>query len=143
MKVVIASGQGTTASTVNFDPTALTNAVIRINAGNACGTSSNRTYAVTTTTCPKSADFSRELVTMNVLPNPATEYVEVQFNAANDAKAELRLTNLLGQAVYSQMIAPDNGFNSYMVDLRHQPPGVYIMSITQDGKSFAQRLVIE
>ncbi|MFN8155635.1 MAG: proprotein convertase P-domain-containing protein [Bacteroidia bacterium] len=143
VKVVIASGQGTTASTVNFDPTALTNAVIRINAGNACGTSSNRTYAVTTTTCPKSADFSRELVTMNVLPNPATEYVEVQFNAANDAKAELRLTNLLGQAVYSQMIAPDNGFNSYMVDLRHQPPGVYIMSITQDGKSFAQRLVIE
>ncbi|MBL0095293.1 MAG: hypothetical protein IPP46_01490 [Bacteroidetes bacterium] len=45
--------------------------------------------------------------------------------------------------MYTQSIHPSNGINNYMVDVRKMNPGVYIVSILQDGKSFAQRLVVE
>jgi hypothetical protein len=141
--VTIASGQGTNASTVNFAQNAPNNAVVRVNAGNACGTSSNKTLAVTTSVCPKNSDFTQEVTVFNLLPNPATDYVEVQYNASVKSNAELRLTNILGQVVYSQRIVPETGLNSYMINLREYKSGVYILSVLQDGKSNASRLVIE
>lgn len=142
-KVTISSGQGTTTATADFAANAPNNSVIRVNAGNACGNSSNRTLAVATSVCPKNSDFTQEVTTFNLLPNPATDYVEVQYNTSVQSNAELRLTNILGQVVYSQRIAPETGLNSYMINLREYESGVYILSILQDGKSNAQRLVIE
>lgn len=141
--VSVAGGQGTTSAAINFGASAPNNAVVRVNAGNTCGSSSNRTLNVTTTSCPKTADFTQESATFSALPNPASEYVEVQYNTSLQGNAELRLTNILGQVVYRQNLMPENGLNSYMLDVRTYRPGVYILSIIQDGKSNAQRLVIQ
>lgn len=139
----IAAGQGTLNAVVNYAANAVSSS-IKVKASNACGTSSNKSYNVVLNSCIKVSDFTTSSLTgLSLLPNPASTYVEIQFNSNSDQPSELRLTNVLGQAVYVQSIHPSNGINNYMVDVRKLTPGVYIVSILQDGKSFAQRLVIE
>ena len=139
----VASGQGTTAATIDFANNAYNNSSVKVKAGNSCGISTNKTLAVTTTVCPKTSDFTQDNISFSAIPNPATDYVEVQYNSLTQGNAVLQLTNILGQVVYSQNISPESGYNSYMVDLREFKAGVYIISLVQEGKSNAQRLVIE
>ncbi len=139
----VAGGQGTSAASINFASNAYNNSSVKVKAGNACGSSSNKTLAVSTTVCPKASDFTQETISFNVVPNPASDYAEVQYNTISQSGAVLQLSNILGQVVYTQQIAPETGLNAYMVDLRTFKSGVYIISILQDGKSNAQRLVIE
>jgi hypothetical protein len=139
----LVSGQGTTNIVLNFALNA-SNSSLRVKAGNSCATSTNRTLNITVNNCPKISDFtSKQQAGINLLPNPASTYVEVQFNSTSDARAELRINNILGQIVLKQFISTENGFNNYMIDLRKMTKGVYVISILQDGKSYAQRLVIE
>lgn len=139
----LVSGQGTTNIVLNFALNAA-NSSLRVKAGNSCATSTNRTLNIAVNTCPKISDFtSKQQTGINLLPNPASTYVEVQFNSTSDARAELRINNILGQTVLKQFVTPENGFNNYMIDLRKMTKGVYVISILQDGKSYAQRLVIE
>lgn len=139
----IAAGQGTVNAVVDYAANSATSK-IRVKATNACGTSGNKTLDVVVSNCPKISDFTNNTVSgISLMPNPATSYVEVQYNSNSDKQAEIRLTNVLGQSIYVQSVHPDNGLNSYMIDLKSLTPGVYVVSILQDGKSFAQRLVIE
>ena len=139
----IAAGQGTVNAVVDYATNSATSK-IRVKATNACGTSGNKTLDVVVSNCPKISDFTNNTVSgISLMPNPATSYVEVQYNSNSDKQAEIRLTNVLGQSIYVQSVHPDNGLNSYMIDLKSLTPGVYVVSILQDGKSFAQRLVIE
>lgn len=139
----IVSGQGSPAITVDYALTANSNS-IKVKAANACGSSTNKLLAVTLNTCPKVSDFTNSgIAGITLLPNPASSYVEIQYNSTSELQAELRVNNILGQSVYIQAIHPGGGLNSYMVDVRKMTPGVYIVNILQDGKSFAQRLVIE
>ena len=139
----IQSGQGTTNVVIDYAANS-GSSNIRVKAGNGCGTSTNKTQAITLNNCPKVSDFNTTAsIGINLLPNPATTYVEIQFNSNSDQKGEIRLTNILGQSLYIQAISPDAGMNSYMVDVRDLTPGVYVVSIAQNGKSYSQRLVVE
>ncbi len=139
----IAAGQGTLNASVNYAMNSVSSK-IKVNASNACSTSSNKTKSIVLNSCIKVSDFTTSALTgLSLLPNPATTYVEVQFNSNSDQPSTLRVTNVLGQEVYTQSIHPSNGINNYMVDVRKLNSGVYIVSILQDGKSFAQRLVVE
>ncbi|CAN5487135.1 hypothetical protein BH11BAC2_BH11BAC2_01440 [soil metagenome] len=139
----IVSGQGTTSITVNFGNTPRIGNVV-VKAVNDCGVSANRALSVTISACPKIADFSNTgSAVLNLFPNPANSYVEIIFNTEKETSGQLRLQNILGQFIYQQVINPTAGQNSYMVDLRKLPAGVYIVSIEQEGRSFTKRLVVE
>ncbi len=139
----IASGQGTQNVAVDFALNAVSGK-IKVKASNACGISSNKTQSIAVNNCLEISDFTTSSVAgLTLLPNPATTYVEIQFNSISEKASILKLTNVLGQDVYTQSVNPSNGINKYLVDVRKVTPGVYIVNIIQDGKSFAQRLIIE
>jgi subtilisin-like proprotein convertase family protein len=138
----IASGQNTTNTGVNFGSSPTTSN-LRVRAGNACGNSSYRFLSITSAACPKISDFEQNVVSLSVMPNPASTYIEVAYRSTSESRAEVRISNILGQTLYQQIVNPEKGLNNYMIDLRKLAKGVYILSVIQDGKQEAQRLVIE
>jgi len=138
----IASGQNTTNVAVNFGSSPTTSN-LRVRAGNACGNSSYRFLSVTSAACPKISDFDQNVVSLSVIPNPASTYIEVAYRSTSESRAEVRISNILGQTLYQQIVNPEKGLNNYMIDLRKLAKGVYILSVIQNGKQEAQRLVIE
>lgn len=139
----IVSGQGSNTITVNFGANSVSGSV-SVKSTNACGTSGNRTLAVTINACPKIADFTNIGTTnLNLVPNPARNYVEVVYNSIAKGKGVLSITNILGQVQYTQAITSEEGTNNYMIDLRKLVSGVYFLGIEQEGKTITRRLIID
>ena len=139
---IIASGQGTNAIMVDYNLSSVTSK-IKVNASNACGTTSNRAKLITVNTCAKITDVNTSIVGVNLQPNPTSSFVEVQFSSSIEKNAVLNIDNILGQSIYSQAIQPEIGLNTYKLDVRNFVKGVYIVSVKQEGKSTAKRLIIE
>ncbi|MBP6511200.1 MAG: proprotein convertase P-domain-containing protein [Bacteroidia bacterium] len=137
----IASGQGSNAILVDFNANA-TSGKVKVTATNACGVSATRAKAVTVNACAKVSDENTE-ANVSLLPNPASSFVEIQFQSLLNKDGVLRIDNILGQAVHSQEIKVEYGINSYKLDVREFTKGVYVVSVKQDGKSIAKRLIIE
>lgn len=140
---VIASGQGSTSILANYKTTA-SSGDVRVKASNSCSTTLNQKLYVTVNTCPRSSDeaftFTGE---WSIVPNPASEQTKIVFGGKEDAIAEVNLTNVIGQSVYRQQFRTHAGNNSFSIDLRKLPRGVYFVTLTQNGESSSKRLVIE
>lgn len=137
----IASGQGSNVILVDFNANS-TSGKVKVTATNACGVSATRAKSVTVSACAKVSDKNTE-ANVSLLPNPASSFVEIQFQSLLNKDGVLRIDNILGQAVYSQEIKVEYGINSYKLDVREFTKGVYVVSVKQDGKSIAKRLIIE
>jgi subtilisin-like proprotein convertase family protein len=140
---VIASGQGSTSILANYKTTA-SSGDVRVKASNTCSTTLNQKLAVTVNTCPRSSDEASSFTgEWSIVPNPASEQTKIVFGVKEDAIAEVNLTNVIGQSVYRQQIRTHAGNNSFAIDIRKLPRGVYFVTLTQNGESNSKRLVIE
>jgi len=79
-----------------------------------------------------------DLSNINVVPNPANNYVAIMFNQAASATAEVTLTNTLGQQVAAQSVS--NG--KALFSTTSLPAGIYVYSIKVDGQSATGRVVV-
>ncbi len=78
-----------------------------------------------------------------VSPNPAKKYLKVDFETTQFGQATLELINPLGQVSFHQNYELNEGPNSIMVAVAHQPAGSYLLRLkTVDGESL-ERVVIE
>ncbi|MFM1745359.1 MAG: hypothetical protein RLZZ630_1296 [Bacteroidota bacterium] len=140
---VIVSGQGSTSILANYKTTA-SSGDVRVKASNSCSTTLNQKLAVTVNTCPRSSDEASSFTgEWSIVPNPASEQTKIVFGVKEDAIAEVNLTNVIGQSVYRQQIRTHAGNNSFSIDLRKLPRGVYFVTLTQNGESNSKRLIIE
>lgn len=137
----ITSGQGTTSINVTMSATARTGNVTARGV-NTCGSGSSRALAISINSCPKFTDLTSGDEEFNVYPNPAREYVEVMFRSQTDKNGTVKLIDMLGQVKYTQTVDVNKGENSYMIDVRKLPSGIYIVNLEQDGKKVSQRLVV-
>ncbi len=139
----IASGQGTTSVTVNFGMTT-GNRNVSVRGHNDCGNGSARTLSVTISSCPKLSndEFINEN-DLNLYPNPADNYVEILFKSDKSDHTYLTLTDIIGKKVYSQNIITHEGRNSYVINLKDVPSGIYLLSFKNNSINITKRLVIE
>jgi len=141
----IATGQGTTAVTVNFGATTgVANLIVRAN-GTACGNSGNRTLAITRNTCPRidnGRNTSDEMM-LSAYPNPAHLLMNVQFNALSESKYKLTITDVEGRVVISKTIDALEGENSYEIKLDAVARGVYSLGLQSAGETKQLRIVVE
>lgn len=140
---VVATGQGTASITANYGMNAASGSV-RVNASNSCATTANQKLAVTVNSCPK---LSEEQISSGtewtISPNPAAEQTRVVFESEGHQIAEINLSNVIGQQVFIQKIRTQPGSNSYTIDLRKFPRGIYFLTLIQEGKSASRRLIVE
>lgn len=75
---------------------------------------------------------------IQLIPNPARNEVKVSFKAL-EGKADLALTSVTGQVVYSKQIDAASG--SVVVPLTGMPAGVYMVELKGANASFTQKLI--
>lgn len=70
-------------------------------------------------------------ITARVYPNPATDFVVVNYNLQNSSKATLRITDAGGKQVLAKQLS-NTGNGQTSVDVKALPAGVYYIQVVTD-----------
>lgn len=74
----------------------------------------------------------------SVYPNPATDFVNVNFDIAQYHNASCQLINSSGQVMYSSLLTTQN----HRIDLQNIASGVYFVKIMADEGNMVRKLVV-
>ncbi|MFZ7113900.1 MAG: T9SS type A sorting domain-containing protein, partial [Bacteroidota bacterium] len=135
-----------TSAVVNYNTALTSSAVVRANAVNACGASQPATLAVAVNQfCRTAADNgSINTAEFSVYPNPTSAKTTVSFNSESDMKFTVKVADLLGNIIYSDVINASVNYNSTEINMTDFAKGVYVISVTsEDGNSQSKRVVVE
>jgi hypothetical protein len=72
--------------------------------------------------------------TLNVFPNPASEFIYVSYTVAEKAELKLKLVNALGQTVAETAYGTREGKFDAQLDVRSYPAGIYNLILTVGNK---------
>jgi hypothetical protein len=81
---------------------------------------------------------------IQVYPNPATQQCNVSFNFANSSQVTITLEDLSGKRIRTmnkQNYLP--GKQTTVIDLSGIPNGLYFVKLTNNDKSYYQKVVIK
>ena len=71
---------------------------------------------------------------MSLYPNPVSQMATLSFGSATASGYSLRVTNTLGQVVYSSEGKASEGANAIELNLEKLSSGLYIVQLVQDGQ---------
>ena len=106
----------------------------------AIGNTSNQSFTVniTNTITSTLAPFENALFIAN--PNPATNYIKVEFKSSVNV-VQVEIADMLGKNVYESIVNQEN--SSLKINIEHLLSGVYFLKIkTEDGDKL-QRFIKE
>jgi len=64
---------------------------------------------------------------LKIYPNPASKDMDVEYDAAQAGKAEMKIVNILGTTVLSKQVLVKKGLNSSPVNVAALVPGTYVI----------------
>lgn len=79
---------------------------------------------------------------INIYPNPAQEYINVEFISESHGKINLSLHDILGRSLKDFNAKVSKGFNSKRIDIDDFPRGTYILRLSQ-GNKFSNKTFIK
>lgn len=79
---------------------------------------------------------------LNYYPNPNRGTFTLQFNA-DKRPTEIKITNLDGKEIYSEMLSSFEGSYQNEIDLSGQKRGIYLLQIIQGNRATNKKIVIE
>jgi hypothetical protein len=132
----VASGQGTTAATVNFGATA---GKVTCFATNACGSKSG--IITITFNCRMGMDAAPSF-DVNVIPNPAIDRTEIVISGSADDKVVVTLSNILGKDVMRRVYDVQQD-SRIPIDISELSKGIYMVSVQQGTITRHVRLVVD
>jgi hypothetical protein len=147
----IASGQGTTAVTVDFTLVTSTPVIISVVASNACGSSIPKTKSVAvnlsckvSSITPDAESGSDLLQSLTAYPNPSHGKLTLSFNSVRETRYLLRITDVIGNEVRRQDLDVIEGLNTREINLENVAEGLYFITVQTEGSEpQTLRIVIE
>ncbi|MBL4656960.1 MAG: T9SS type A sorting domain-containing protein, partial [Flavobacteriales bacterium] len=79
---------------------------------------------------------------IQIYPNPNSGEFVFQILNAETGNLSLKITNVLGQLVYSKQTASGNGDFILPIKLPGQPTGVYHLEVISESGIFTRQIVI-
>lgn len=90
------------------------------------------------------SDVNTIKAVVKVIPNPYMDQVNINFNSAENGKAEVRLTNLSGNLVKKIESPVSIGNNNIQLqNLSSQSAGIYMVSMVVNGKVISSQKIIK
>jgi hypothetical protein len=81
---------------------------------------------------------------LDVYPNPFSNYIDVAFTTIEGGDVQLRLTNMLGQVVLDRTVTAQAGENVLRLDIAEDlANGIYYLNIEYAGETWVEKLVTE
>ena len=139
---VIASGQGSKTASVAWGTVVSTGQTLRVNATNGCGTSTNRTLAITILSCIRE-DLNAYANYVNAFPNPANDNVNIEFNSNDNSEYTVNLIDMSGRIVRSQSGVSTEGLNQLRFDVADLTSGIYMIILNNGSSQRTIRLMID
>jgi PKD repeat protein len=143
---VISDGTNSAVTTLVSSSTSVTvtygNTVgpIKVRANNSCGSSA---YATLNIVFDCNARISAGNESISIIPNPATDKINVQFYAAQTSDFNLIIRNSLGQEVISRQWNAQKGNNDLQLEISRLAAGVYELSMNGSVINYNARFVKE
>ncbi|HSY75858.1 MAG TPA: alkaline phosphatase D family protein, partial [Bacteroidia bacterium] len=87
-------------------------------------------------------ETSNNLVVLSCYPNPATNYVTLQFCLNEQVKVLITMTDISGKVVYtSSWTKTIKGVNNGDINITNLPEGVYLVNITAGGNTYSKKII--
>ena len=102
--------------------------------GNGGRTTSNASAPVNEVT----EDLNKQFL----YPNPATEFVYLDFNCAADGLVNIQIVNSIGQLVKQNPVNTIKGNNQFKIQVADIRPGMYILRINKGDLNLTRKFVI-
>ena len=99
-------------------------------------------FAVVTAGIEESISNSAYDVAQN-FPNPFSGQTQIAFNLPSSGKAVFRITNLVGATIQQTNISGNSGVNYINVNAEDFAAGVYMYSVTFEGRTITKRMIIK
>lgn len=140
--VIIASGQGTESVSLDFGTSA---GIVMVRESNACGNATG-TLPVSIVCRQASSLYSSEAsekMQFNTWPNPANDYIYIEFAAGRKEMCDITITDLTGKTVMSSAFETTEGYNSKQINISHLAKGIYTMQVTASDGASKTKIVIQ
>lgn len=93
---------------------------------------------------PNSITGVTALGNFGIHPNPTNGIFNITFNAVADvSNVGVRVTNITGQTVYSNVYGVSGVEFNEQVNITDQPSGVYFVELNADGQKLVRKLVVQ
>lgn len=79
---------------------------------------------------------------ISVYPNPASEFLTIQFSESNSEPSQLSLTDLSGRTVFNQQLSV-TGNKEMRLDISAIKKGVYILKLSTRNTTQSQKVIIQ
>ncbi len=80
----------------------------------------------------------------NVYPNPNNGVFRIAVNGlGNDKNAEIRISNLLGEVIYTNTDAVTNGKILSDVNIPNVKDGIYLLQVISSGNTYTSRIAVQ
>lgn len=103
-------------------------------------TKSETSKQITTVTEDKIIDSKLELKDFKASPNPARDFIRIQFKA-DTAPTKIKFVDMSGRSIYTESLLDFSGQYDRTINL-NTIPGIVIISIHQENKVHQEKLVI-
>ena len=102
----------------------------------------NGTYEYHNTIRVRLMDAAYATEIQSVYPNPATDRLNIRYNAAENGTFNLRLISLDGKSLLQNKFVAKPGVQTYDLDLMEDKlrPGLYVLEIQTEGEVFRQKV---
>ena len=139
----VTAGGNTNTATVKWGAANATTAVIRVRETNSsnCKGVVKELYVNVKSNIGVSEQFN-QLGNVSLFPNPATKFVNLQFDLFNNADAMIEIVDVLGKKQLSQINAISNK-ELLPIDISTLNAGVYFVNVTINQNKKVLRLVVE
>ncbi|MCK4568672.1 MAG: C10 family peptidase [Bacteroidales bacterium] len=80
---------------------------------------------------------------LEIFPNPATDALNVNFKLDGNQTVEMRLVNVTGKAVYTDVLTNVSGVINNSIDVSDFAKGIYILNLTSTKGSVNKKVIIK
>ena len=80
---------------------------------------------------------------ISMYPNPVKNYLNLEYNSSKDAKAIVKVTDLMGRVLINRSQTALNGNNKMMLNTQSLSKGIYIVSLTMGDQITTKKLIVE
>jgi PKD repeat protein len=87
-------------------------------------------------------EFGRSLLFMPGYPNPASNFITVEWIGKEDEGVSIRLINAMGRTIRQYHISSHAGFNTETVDVQDMEKGVYLLVLEGKNVKTTQHIVL-
>jgi len=93
--------------------------------------------------CSTPVEEYTDLLASAVFPNPAKNFVHLQYELKQNTESTISLYNVFGQKVYEQEILSSAGKNQESIDIEKNPAGVYMLRLALENETVHYKFIKE